>query len=140
MAGVSIETTLELWASSLREMKARMRPLFTQERLATSAGLFLDGWLGEERRKTGRMRAEAASEPGPWWQQAILGRGRWDVLIFVILVAGSAASSLSRIYANSPSGCARAKALAFETSPAAMATCSVIGVSGRCGGWAIAAW
>lgn len=24
------------------------------------------------------MRAEAAGDPGPWWQQAILGRGRWD--------------------------------------------------------------
>ena len=78
MAGASIETTLELWASSLREMKARMRPLFTQERVATSAGLFLDGLLGEERRKTGWMRAEAAGDPGPWRQQAILGRGRWD--------------------------------------------------------------
>jgi SRSO17 transposase len=75
---VSIEETLELWAASLREMKARMRPLFTQERVAASAGLFLDGLLGEERRKTGWMRAEAAGDPGPWRQQAILGRGRWD--------------------------------------------------------------
>ena len=24
------------------------------------------------------MRAEAAGDPGPWCQQAILGRGRWD--------------------------------------------------------------
>ena len=78
MAGASIETTLELWASSLREVKARMRPLFTQERVAASAGLFLDGLLGPERRKTGWMRAEAAGDPGPWRQQAILGRGRWD--------------------------------------------------------------
>ena len=43
-----------------------------------SAGLFLDGLLGEERRKTGWMRAEAAGDPGPWRQQAILGRGCWD--------------------------------------------------------------
>jgi SRSO17 transposase len=55
-----------------------MRRLFTQERVAASAGLFLDGLLGEERRKTGWMRAEAAGDPGPWRQQAILGRGRWD--------------------------------------------------------------
>src|SRR5829696_9092200 len=74
----SIETTLELWASSLRDVKARIRPLFTQARVAASAGLFLDGLLGEERRKTGWMRAEAAGDPGPWRQQAILGRGRWD--------------------------------------------------------------
>jgi SRSO17 transposase len=40
--------------------------------------LFLDGLLGTERRKTGWMRAEAAGDPGPWRQQAILGRGRWD--------------------------------------------------------------
>jgi len=46
MEGASIEAALELWASS---MKVRMRPLFTQERAAASAGLFLDGLLGTER-------------------------------------------------------------------------------------------
>src|ERR1700751_3541155 len=74
----SIETTLELWASSLRNVKGRMRPLFAQERSAVNAGLFLDGLLSEERRKTGWMRAEAAGDPGPWRQQALLGRDRWD--------------------------------------------------------------
>ena len=78
MTGASIETTLELWASSLRDVKSRMRGLFTQERVAVSANLFLDGLLGDERRKTGWMRAEAAGDPGPWRQQAVLGRGRWD--------------------------------------------------------------
>lgn len=77
MTGALIETTLELWVSSLRDVKARMRGLFTQERVAASAGAFLDGLLGDERRKTGWMRAEAAGDPGPWRQQAILGRGRW---------------------------------------------------------------
>lgn len=76
--GASIETVLELWASSLRDVKARMCGLFTQERVAASANLFPDGLLGDERRKTGWMRAEAAGDPGPWRQQAILGRGRWD--------------------------------------------------------------
>jgi SRSO17 transposase len=78
MAGASIETTLELWASSLRDVKGRIRPLFGQERVAASAGQFLDGLLGNEPRKTGWMRAEAAGDCGPWRQQAILGRGRWD--------------------------------------------------------------
>jgi SRSO17 transposase len=78
MAGGSVETTLELWASSLRDVKGRMHGLFTQKRVAQSAGLFLDGLLGDERRKTGWMRAEAAGDPGPWRQQALLGRGRWD--------------------------------------------------------------
>lgn len=78
MAGASIETTLELWASSLRDVKGRIRPLFGQERVAASAGQFLDGLLGNEPRKTGWMRAEAVGDPGPWRQQAILGRGRWD--------------------------------------------------------------
>ena len=77
MAGGSIETTLELWASSLRDVKARIPPLFRRKRLAASAGLFLDGLLGNEPRKTGWMRAEAAGDPGPWRQQAILGRGKW---------------------------------------------------------------
>ena len=78
MAGASIETTLEAWALSLRDVKARIRPLFRQERVASSASQFLDGLLGNEPRKTGWMRAEAAGDPGPWRQQAILGRGRWD--------------------------------------------------------------
>ena len=78
MAGIAVEDALELWACSLREVKRRIRPLFTQERVAVSAGLFLDGLLGPARRKTGWMRAEAAGDPGPWRQQAILGRGRWE--------------------------------------------------------------
>ena len=41
MSGISIETTLELWASSLRDVKARMRPLFSQDRVAASASSFL---------------------------------------------------------------------------------------------------
>lgn len=76
--GASIEDTLALWASSLREAKRRIRPLFTQDRVATSAGQFLDALLGNEPRKTGWMRAEAAGDGGPWRQQALLGRGRWD--------------------------------------------------------------
>jgi SRSO17 transposase len=78
VAGVAVEDALELWASSLREVKRRIRPLFSQERVAVSAGLFLDGLFGPERRKTSWMRAEAAGDPGPWRQQAILGRGRWE--------------------------------------------------------------
>src|SRR5271165_7084476 len=78
MAGASVETTLELWASSLRDVKARLRSLFRQERVTASAWKFLDGLLGNEPRKTGWMRAEAAGDPGPWRQQAILGRGHWD--------------------------------------------------------------
>ena len=78
MVGASIETTLGLWASSLRDVKARVRPLFRQERVAASAWNFLDGLLGSEPRKTGWMRAEAAGDLGPWRQQAILGRGQWD--------------------------------------------------------------
>src|SRR5215210_5905752 len=79
MAAGLVEATLELWASSLRDVKGRIRPLFQQARMATSAGLFLDALLGPERRKTGWMRAEAAGDPGPWRQQALLGRAQWDV-------------------------------------------------------------
>jgi SRSO17 transposase len=78
MAGGTVEVTLELWASSLRDVKGRIRPLFQQERMAASAGLFLDALLGPERRKTGWMRAEAAGDIGPWRQQAVLGRSHWD--------------------------------------------------------------
>src|SRR5664280_3071949 len=95
MTGISIETTLELWASSLRAVKARMAPLFTQERVAASAGLFLDGLLGNEPRKTGWMRAEAAGDPGPWRQQAILGRGRWDADVLRDIVRDYALETLA---------------------------------------------
>ena len=78
MGSGSVEATLEQWASSLRDVKARIRPLFLQDRMAQSAGLFLDTLLGPERRKTGWMRAEAAGDPGPWRQQALLGRAQWD--------------------------------------------------------------
>ena len=66
MTPTLVETTLQLWASSLQDVKARMRVLFTQERIAASANFFLDGLLGEERRETGWMRAKAAGDPGPW--------------------------------------------------------------------------
>lgn len=49
----SLEDTLGLWSVSLRSVKDRIRPLFTQDRVAASAGLFLDGLLGAEQRKTG---------------------------------------------------------------------------------------
>src|ERR1700757_3635607 len=78
MSIASLETTLDLWASSLREVKDRMRPVFKQDRVAASANAFLDGLLGPERRKTGWARAEAAGDEGPWRQQAILGRARWE--------------------------------------------------------------
>lgn len=93
MAGTSIEGTLELWVSSLRYVKARMRPLFRQERVAISAGQFLDGLLGEER-KTGWMRAETAGNPGQWPQQAILGRGHWDADALRDIVRGYALETL----------------------------------------------
>jgi SRSO17 transposase len=78
IGGASVEDTLTLWACLLREAKQRIRPLFTQDRVAISVGQFLDGLLSNEPRKTGWMRAEAAGDQGPWRQQAILGRGRWD--------------------------------------------------------------
>lgn len=52
MSGLPVEETLELRASSLPDVKPRMRVLFTQDRVAASAGQFLDGLLGNERRKT----------------------------------------------------------------------------------------
>jgi SRSO17 transposase len=65
-------------AVSIKEVKKRIRPLFTQDRVAESAGLFLDTLLGPAQRKTGWNRAEAAGDPGPWRQQGILGRTDWD--------------------------------------------------------------
>jgi SRSO17 transposase len=69
--------------------------LFTQERVAASAGRFPDGVLGSERRKAGWMRAEAAGDAGPWRQQAILGRGRWEADALRGVVRGHAVEVLA---------------------------------------------
>ncbi len=95
MSGASIETTLEIWASSLRDVKARMRPLFGDVRVASSASQFLDGLLSDERRKTGWMRAEAAGDPGPWRQQAVLGRSHWDAEALVAIVRNYVVETLA---------------------------------------------
>jgi SRSO17 transposase len=78
MSGVAVEDLLALWSAELRVAKARLRPLFAQPATVRSAAAFLEQLLGPERRKTGWMRAEAAGDPGPWRQQAVLGRSSWD--------------------------------------------------------------
>src|ERR687883_935922 len=78
MSGVLVEALLDLWSAGLREIKARLRPLFAHPSIADSAAACLDGLLGPERRKTGWMRAEAAGDSGPWRQQAVLGRSHWN--------------------------------------------------------------
>ena len=57
-----------------------MRPLFTEDRVAANTELFPEGLLGDERRKTGWMRAEAAGDSRPWRQQAI-----WDAGIGMLV-------------------------------------------------------
>lgn len=75
ITGALIETTLELRASSLRDVKPRMRGLFTQGRVAVSASLFHNGLLGAERRKTGWMCAEAGVIQAPGGNRLFRARG-----------------------------------------------------------------
>jgi SRSO17 transposase len=95
MTGVAVEQMLELWSADLRQVKAHLRSLFAHPSVAASAGFFLDGLLGSERRKTGWMRAEAAGDPGPWRQQAVLGRSHWDADALRDLVRGYALETLA---------------------------------------------
>jgi SRSO17 transposase len=95
MSGASVEELLGLWSDGLREVKGRLRPLFAHPSVAESATAFLDGVLGSERRKTGWMRAEAAGDPGPWRQQAVLGRSRWDAEALRDVVREYAVESLA---------------------------------------------
>jgi SRSO17 transposase len=95
MAGASLEVTLDLWSAALRGIKERLRPLFAAPSVAASAEAFLDGLLGPERRKTGWMRAEAAGDPGPWRQQAVLGRSHWDADVLRDLVRDYAVETLA---------------------------------------------
>src|SRR4051795_5391727 len=60
IGGASVEDTLTLWASSLRDVKQRIRRLFTQERVAAAAGQVLGRLLGNQARKAGR----AGGRPG----------------------------------------------------------------------------
>jgi SRSO17 transposase len=78
MSSASIGQTLDLWSAELGAVKARIQSLFGHASVVASAAAFLDGLLGPERRKTGWMRAEAAGDAGPWRQQAVLGRSRWE--------------------------------------------------------------
>src|SRR5919112_457524 len=78
MMGVAGEQMLDLWWTELCQVKAHLRALFHHPSVAASAAAFLDGLLGPERRKTSWMRAEAAGDPGPWRQQAVLGRSHWE--------------------------------------------------------------
>ena len=42
MSSTSLETTLELWSTTLRQAKQRIRPLFAAPSVAASANAFLD--------------------------------------------------------------------------------------------------
>src|SRR3954470_19194367 len=65
MAGVAVEDALELWAASLREVRRRIRPRFTRERVAVSAGPFPDGLLGRGRKPPAIPPLAAAGRPRP---------------------------------------------------------------------------
>src|SRR4051794_14296933 len=95
MSGASIGQTLGLWSGELCTIQAQLQCLFGHASVAASAAAFLDGLLGPERRKTGWMRAEAAGDPGPWRQQAVLGRSRWDADALRDLVRDYALATLA---------------------------------------------
>ena len=95
MCGASVEQVLGLWSAALGGLKARIQPLFAHPSVGASAAAFLDGLLGPERRKTGWMRAEAAGDPGPWRQQAVLGRSHWDADALRDLVRDYAVEALA---------------------------------------------
>ena len=78
MTGIAIEQMFELWCVELRQVKADRKLQFAHPSVTASAAAFLAGVLGPERRTTGWMRAQAAGDPGPWRQQAVLGRSHWD--------------------------------------------------------------
>ena len=83
--GASIKQTLELWALSLRDGKSRLRPLFSQERGAVSAGLFLARLPGDARRRPDgcERRRPVIPVPGgsrPFWGMGVGTRMPCDVV------------------------------------------------------------
>ena len=137
MSGASIGQTLGLWSGELCTIQAQLQCLFGHASVAASAAAFLDGLLGPERRKTGWMRAEAAGDPGPWRQQAVLGRGRWDADALRDLVRDYALATLavpepcwsstrpaSSSRAPHPAGCSGSTPARRARSPTARSACS----------------
>jgi hypothetical protein len=51
MSSASLEATLELWSTMLRQTKQRIDLLFAAPSVDTSASAFLNGLLGGERRR-----------------------------------------------------------------------------------------
>ena len=78
MSDIPIEYKLGIWATSLRDIKDRVRPLFKQKRVADAAMAFLDDLLTEN---IMRFNSERALYPGQFShksQQTVLGRTQWD--------------------------------------------------------------
>ena len=93
----SIEETLALWAASLREIKTRIRPLFRQERVATNAGLFLEGLLGDE-----ATQNWLDARRGSWrsWPLAATGDSRSQgigMLMVCVILSAIMSSSIWRM-------------------------------------------
>ena len=65
-------------AASLREVKQRILSVVHARARGDECRPVPEGQPKMIERKTGWMRAEAAGDPGPWRQQAILGRRDWD--------------------------------------------------------------
>lgn len=68
-------------------------------RAAASAGQLLNGLLGTEWHKMGRLRVEAPGDRGPGRQQAILSRGRWDRPVSLVTLAFAVVAAI-RHHAN----------------------------------------
>ena len=91
---------LEPWASSLRNVKARMRSLFTQEQMAAPgwrrrrACCWMACW-GRSGARPGGAGRGGGRGPGPWRQPAILGHGRWDADALRGVVRGRALDALA---------------------------------------------
>jgi hypothetical protein len=80
MAGASVETTLELWASSLRDVKARLRlyvPCSVRSGLPYRLGSFWTDFLATNCERRAGCARRRRLDSSPWRQQAILARGRW---------------------------------------------------------------
>ena len=74
MSGVAIEDLLELWSAELRKAKAKLSWLIGHPSVVASAAAFLDTLLGAAQDGLDA----SGGDPGPWRQQAVLGRSQWD--------------------------------------------------------------
>ena len=70
--------TVRGWQAQRAEVDRRLAPCFRRSEARQRAGAYVDGLLGDARRKNGWQLAETAGDATPYGVQHLLGRAVWS--------------------------------------------------------------